>query len=197
MIARTIVLAVVLVLFGTRAYADECNSLRYSDNFDGAITDCRTGLIWLKDTNCTDSLGLTGIDKSSGYLTWYDALTWVAALGGGACGLTDGSYAGDWRLPTKTEWMAMVANAIKQIIYYPSLTNGAGTAQWTNGDIFYNVQLNNYWSSITFPGHAGDYSWCIDMQDGNVGHGCLKTQGHYVWPVRGGQSGSFGNLTIQ
>ena len=103
---RVVVLTVVFVLLGTWAYGDECNTYRYVNNNDGTITDCRTGLIWLKNTNCTETLG--GIPKSNGYINWHDAMLWSAALRSGHCGLTDGSRAGFWRLPTVTEWMAMV-----------------------------------------------------------------------------------------
>jgi hypothetical protein len=105
-VGRIMALTVVLLLLETWAYAADCNNGgRYEISGRGTVTDCRTGLIWLQDANCKDSLGLTGIDKSQGYLNWYNAMKWVAALGGGYCGLFDGSSAGDWRLPTKTEWM--------------------------------------------------------------------------------------------
>ena len=96
-VGRIIVLSVVLVWVGTSAYATDCNNGgRYEDNGDGTVTDCRTGLIWLKNANCTDTSN--GIANPNGYLTWYDALTWAAGLENGLCGLTDGSSAGDWRL---------------------------------------------------------------------------------------------------
>ena len=38
--AKKIILPVLAVmLFGTWTYADECNTLRYSDNNDGTVTD--------------------------------------------------------------------------------------------------------------------------------------------------------------
>ena len=58
---RIVVLAFVLVLFGTWAYAADCNNGgRYELNgffnvLDGTVTDCRTGLIWLRNANCTES----------------------------------------------------------------------------------------------------------------------------------------------
>jgi hypothetical protein len=195
---RTIVLTVALVLFGSWVYADECNTVRYSDNGDGTITDCRTGLIWLKDANCLDGLSLPGIDKSQGYLDWYDAMTWVKALSDGHCELTDGSFAGEWRLPTITEWRAMIASAKKQGFTNPILTNAAGTAKWTNDDVFTNVQSVRYWSSTTDAGNA-DYAWLVHLFGGGVydDDKTYNSYNVYVWPVRGGQSGSFGNLIIE
>jgi hypothetical protein len=155
---------------------------RYEDNGDGTVSDCRTGLIWLKDANCTDSAG--DIDKSIGYLNWDNAKTWSAALAHGVCGLTDGSYYGDWRLPTKTELMAMVAYA-KGRYSDPVLTNAAATAKWTQGDPFLNVQSYNYWSSssTTF---ITAYAWFVSMSVGYVAYS-NKTDNYYVWPVRAGQ----------
>ena len=79
-VGTIIVLTVVLVSLGTCAYAADCNNGgRYEDNTDGTVTDCRTGIIWLKNANCTDTSN--GIAIPTGVLTWYDALTWVAGLG--------------------------------------------------------------------------------------------------------------------
>jgi hypothetical protein len=55
------------------------------------VTDNLTNLIWLKNANC------------DGQKDWNEAETWAANLASGTCGLSDGSSAGDWRLPTKTE----------------------------------------------------------------------------------------------
>ncbi len=88
MSAKTIVLVIYLMSFGTWTHAADCNNGgRYEVMNDGTVQDCRTGLIWLKDADCRDSLGLPGIDKSLGRLEWYDALKWVAALHSGHCGL--------------------------------------------------------------------------------------------------------------
>src|SRR5207244_12730698 len=60
---------------------------RFTDNGDGTVKDNLTGLIWLKNANCF------------GFQTWTDALNASNTLASGACGLTDGSMAADWRLP--------------------------------------------------------------------------------------------------
>ena len=52
-------------------------------------SDDLTGLVWLKNANCTDTVG--GVIKSSGILSWTNALTWTSSLAAGNCGLTDGS----------------------------------------------------------------------------------------------------------
>ena len=83
-VGSIIVLTVVLVWLGTWTYAADCNnSRRDEDNTDGTVTDCRTGMIWLKNAACTDTSN--GIVNPSGTLNWYDALTWTKGLGNGLC----------------------------------------------------------------------------------------------------------------
>ena len=154
---------------------------RYEDNSDGTVTDCRTGLVWLKNAGCTDSAG--GIDKGSATLVWGDSVVWSAALATGTCGLTDGSSAGDWRMPTRTEWMAMVASARKQGFSTPALTNRAGTAKWAQGDLFNDIQPSYYWSSSTYM----DYAGVVSMYDGSVNTFYKTDNRVYIWPVRAGQ----------
>ncbi len=191
---RIVVLTAFLLLFATWAYADDCGGgWRYADNLDGTITDCRTGLIWLKDADCTDSLDLPGIDKSNGYLNWYDAKKWAAALHDGHCGLTDGSDAGFWRLPTITEWVTMMAGAKSKGFTDPVLTNWTGATKWTNGNPFYNVRLTDYWSCNTG-------SVAIYLPNGALS-GISGGGTAYVWPVRAGQEAgndaSFGTVRIE
>ena len=117
--------------------------------------------------------------------------------GSAICSLTDGSSAGDWRLPTKTEWMAMVQSANNQNITNPSLTNDAGTAVWVSGagSSFTNVQPGVYWASTTLSNYT-DRAWYIYMYDGSPDF-AYKTNLEFVWPVRGGQSRSVGSVRIE
>ena len=160
---------------------------RYDDNGNGTVTDCRSGLTWLKNTNCTDTAG--GINKPAGYLNWADAGTWTAHLADGLCNLTDGSSAGDWRLPTKTEGMMMIEYARKMGYINPALTNAAGTSQWTtNGDAFSNVISAFYWTSATWADNPAG-AWVINTYSGTMTTGIngFKGDARYVWPVRDGQ----------
>lgn len=87
---------------------------RFTENGDGTATDNLTGLVWLKNVQCTDEVGgvdmITGESESS----WNkatemgEALVWVAALADGYCGLSDGSEPGDWRLPNMRELLSLV-----------------------------------------------------------------------------------------
>jgi hypothetical protein len=145
---------------------------RFSDNLNGTVTDNLTGLIWLKDANCSSFFAPLSLAA---------ALAACNGLSAGYCGLTDGSSAGDWRLPNRNE-----LNSLVDIRYYnPSLCNTAGTGQWTSGDPFTNVQSNNYyWSSSIFPVGGGG-AWRVGMGGGDI-YISMTTEALWVWPVRGG-----------
>lgn len=181
-----------LLFLSSFAYAADCNNGgRYEDNGDGTVTDCRGGLIWLKDADC------------AGVMTWYAAMNWASGLGQNSCGLNDGSTAGDWRLPTETEWMAMFANAKEQNMSNPRLTDGTGLGHWAAGNsnnIFIKVQSGYYWSGTTL---AADplRAWCTNLEGLVTSFACYgtKTAGStvYAWPVRGGRTGAYGYLFVE
>lgn len=160
---------------------------RFEDNGDGTVTDCRSGLVWLKNASCNETSG--GIIKSTGYLSWNDAVAWTSGLGHNMCGLSDGSYAGDWRLPTKTELMALVESARKQGFDHPVLTNQAGTAKWTPGNPFNGVINDVYWSNSTFAGNTLQ-AWGVSLSYGYsyiISKSYTGATNEFVWPVRSRQ----------
>lgn len=143
---------------------------RYIDNGDGTVKDNQTGLIWLKNANCF------------GTQNWKTAMQSAAKLADGQCNLTDGSKAGDWRLPTIEEWEAMMDNRYT----YSALSNAVGTDQWKEGDAFLGVQTsNNYWSSSSGVARYSGFAWYVNLDNSSVSDGS-KTSTAYVWPVRGG-----------
>jgi hypothetical protein len=156
------------------------NTNRYVDCGNGTVTDTVTGLIWLKNAAC---LGLAN---------WANANGAAAALANGQCGLTDGSSAGDWRLPSKDEWVATIARAVALGCKFggpgspPSLTNDAGTGCLNSGHgtSFAGVASGFYWSSSTEE-TVPTLAWDAILVDGNVVNddkgGSIR-----VWPVRGG-----------
>lgn len=107
---------------------------RFTDNGDGSITDNLTGLIWLKNANCTDTVG--GVVRSDGLLNWADALAWSNNLAEGYCGLSDHSAAGDWRLPN--------INELRSLVDY-----SRNDPDLAAGHPFSNVQSAWYWSSTS------------------------------------------------
>jgi hypothetical protein len=133
---------------------------RFTDNGNGTVTDNLTGLIWLKNANCF------------GLRNWVTALTDANGLASSSCGLTDGSSAGDWRLPNVRE--------LQSLIDY-----GRFNPALPAGHPFTNVQGPDYWSSSTY-GLATTAAWAVNL-DGGIVNGGDKTITLYVWPVRGGQ----------
>ena len=154
----------------TGAYTVRATGTRFNDNGDGTVTDNLTTLIWLKNANCTNTVG--GVSKSSGYLTWSNALTWSNNLTSGNCGLTDGSTSGQWRLPNVNELHSLI-------------DLGHSNPALPVGHPFTGVQSGAYWSSSTYaPSMA--VAWFVLLSVGFVDSDS-KTFTYYVWPVRGGQ----------
>jgi len=121
------------------------NTNRYVNCGNGTVTDTATGLIWLQDAGCLGSLN------------WAEANQAAAVLENGQCGLTDRSKAGDWRLPSNSEWSAMVdaaKNHPSLQCTHPALTDDTGSTCFGSGSgsSFSNVVSglgDGYWSSTT------------------------------------------------
>jgi len=159
-------------------------SPRFVENGNGTVLDNLTGLIWLKDANCTDTVG--GIARGSGLLDWPSALAWSNNLSDGKCGLSDNSAAGDWRLPNIVELRSLIDYSRHD----PALPGGHR---------FINVQSIWYWSSTTNPVYtAGAYN--VGMSRGSIhvtgkypaAFGASRVRNKAgallgVWPVRGGR----------
>jgi hypothetical protein len=100
------------------------------------------------------------------------ALSDANALAGGTCGLSDGSVAGQWRLPNVNE-----LHSLSDLAHYnPALPAGHP---------FTGVQFWYYWTSTTVAGLTSA-AWNVEQGSGYV-NASNKTATYYVWPVRGGQ----------
>ena len=161
----------------TRAAGPCFAATRYIDCGNGTVTDSVTGLIWLKQVNCLPDA------------TYVDANIAAAGLQSGDCGLTDGSSAGDWRLPTADEWRATLEVAISLGCTVangtaPTLTDTRGlqcASASTFGTMFVGVRPIWYASSNTFPASTQAAFALLDA--GTVtalGFGNIVG----VWPVR-------------
>lgn len=149
---------------------------RFNDNNNGTLSDLLTGLIWLKNANCTDTVG--GILKTIGPLKWTDALVWTNNLASGNCGLNDNSVSGDWRLPNIRELESLVSLALNP-------TDGSALPF---GHSFINIGNNNYWSSTSYAWNPSSNAWSIPLTSpGSVDLYQDKNYPFYVLPVRGGQ----------
>ena len=93
-------------------------------------------------------------------------------LNTGECGLTDGSNAGDWRLPNYKELISL----IDVENYLPALPSGHP---------FNNVLTSYYWSSSTYAPYSLN-AWIVYMDAGSVTYDFKSYGDYYVWPVRGG-----------
>ena len=136
-------------------------SPRFTDNGNGTITDNLTGLVWLKNGNCFGTVA-----------TWGSALTDAVGLASGACGLTDGSTAGQWRLPNVDELASLLTNESQ-----------ANVGTWLNSQGFSNA-AGDFWSSSTYaitPGNAWTIGGIYVTPNYNK-----NTPGIFlhVWPVR-------------
>jgi hypothetical protein len=132
---------------------------RFTDNGDGTITDNLTGLIWLKNANCFGNNGM-----------WFDVFSYSNSLANGSCGLSDGSSAGDWRLPNVRE--------LHSLIDY-----GRDDPALSSGHPFTGVQPKCYWTSTPSFFTIFD-AWVVRMNNGIVDSEAMDSQRCYVWPVR-------------
>jgi hypothetical protein len=140
---------------------------RYTDNNDGTVTDNLTGLIWLQHGSC-------GVPADG--ITWDAAFAYINALANGQCSLTDGSEAGQWRLPNSKE--------LRSLIDYAT-----GQYQW--GSPFISLLTAQYWTATT----AGftNSAFTVHLSLGNQSS-LNKTDKAYVLAVR--RVGASGPLTL-
>lgn len=158
---------------------------RFIENPDDTVTDVLTGLMWLKDANCIQSmypgLDIDGI-AGDGRVTWRRALDFVS-------GVNSGTYSGcgagrtGWRLPNIRELRSLT----NMNYYEPSISSASGGYKWTDDDPFVNVQSNNYWSGTSVAGDSGN-AWVVYLWNGNA-YWENKGADFYVWLVRDGISG--------
>jgi len=144
---------------------------RFLDNGDGTVTDDLTGLVWLENANCLGNLG------------WDAALAAAKSLADGQCGLSDGSTAGQWRMPNRTELFSLVDYGAE----WPKIPAGHPFVDVPTG---YGV---GPWTSTSYP--SPTWSWYVMFGDtccGGSGAVSAAAKGGGfassipLWPVRDG-----------
>ena len=137
---------------------------RFTDHGNGTVTDNLTRLIWMKNAN------------AFGAKTWVNALAAANGLKSGdpGTGLTDGSVAGDWRLPNIWELQSLV-------------DYGRAYSALPAGHPFTGLQAlyGGHWSSTCRIGITPLSAWTVYFPDGSQSApGTYNSL--YVWCVRGG-----------
>ncbi|GBE04854.1 hypothetical protein BMS3Abin10_00471 [bacterium BMS3Abin10] len=147
-------------------------SPRFVNNGDGTITDDLTGLVWLQNANCYD------------VVNWKVAFDNIFVLANGGCGLTDGSSAGDWRMPNYNEMESLIGVG-------GDIPTWLGTAGFTG---LQGGATDFYWVSTIYLREAS-YPWVINMGEGRFSYwsswdGGSRNDNAFVLPVRGTAEGT-------
>jgi len=137
---------------------------RFTDNRDGTVTDNLTKLVWLKNTNCF------------GIQDWQSAVLAAKSLKEGDCGpdpdlvLSDGSSAGDWRLPTMKELCTLIDFSKRD----PALPNG---------HMFSDSPPGYHWSATTLDYHS-ELAWIVYFESGTTCYENIINRSGFILPVR-------------
>lgn len=144
---------------------------RFADCGNGTVTDSVTRLVYLKNANCF------------GFAEWVPAVQAVDSLAHGQCGLSDGSRAGDWRLPAKDEWEDLIRPICGANPKIVGNGNTGGTPDcYSNRPWAMNLVSDSYWTSTTKEDDT-DNAWRARLVDADV-QARFKGQNNYIWAVR-------------
>ena len=158
---------------------------RFVDNGDGTVTDNLTGLIWLQNADCTTCY--SGDPASTNARTWDAAVTSAHNLANGFCGLSDGSAAGDWRLPNILELLSIVdfgSTSPFDTFADPYGTDGS-TRLFTGPNGVNHNLFNVKWWSGTYFGANNLAAWYVDMSAiTEISADLRASNSFHVWPVR-------------
>ncbi len=169
---------------------------RFKDNKNGTVTDNLTGLVWLQNAGCiadkTWAEALTAASRMAsapapstsclkGHNTWAvptNAIKYGHASAPPAnCCLSDGSTAGQWRLPNLKE----LESLFDRSGHWPALPQDHP---------FFEIRDENcdYWSSSSYANDTSS-AWIVDMTSGTTGF-ARKKNIQCVWLVRSAKPGS-------
>jgi len=143
---------------------------RFIDHNDGAVVDTMTGLIWMKQADCIQG-------------NWADAVMAVNSLGSGQCGLSDGSAAGQWRMPNRNELLSLSDRAQTNMAQYFDCTYRNKDGSVFQAPIFTNyIETQYYWTSTTDAADPSE-AWTVYSCDFGV-YDLPKTAMGYTLAVR-------------
>ena len=148
----------------------------------GTVVDNLTDLVWLRNADCFRDVG------------WQQALDHAKSLASGACGLDDGSVAGQWRLPNRKELLSL-AN-------FQQPDGGA----WLIGRGFVDAVNYWYWTSDSFVGdpavkwvfHPAGALWPDDQSEINPRsfHALFVRDRAEATITLAPETGSFGSVDV-
>ena len=140
---------------------------RFVDNRDGTVTDRFSGLMWLKDSDC-----------SGAGASWQGALNWVvAALNQGPfvdCEQYTPLTYEDWRLPNLKELLSLMDYSQN----FPALSFGHPFVNMSSDQVA-------YWTSSTFVINPSK-AWAVNLAQGNNFTLDKFVSNPRVWAVRAG-----------
>jgi len=143
---------------------------RFIDHNDGTVLDTMTGLVWLKQADCIQG-------------SWSDALSVVNSLSSGQCGLTDGSTAGQWRMPNRNELLSLSDRAQTNMAQYVDYTYRNKDGSVFQAPIFTNyIEAQYYWTSSTDANDPTE-AWAVYSCDFGV-YDVAKSAVGYTLAVR-------------
>ena len=143
---------------------------RFIDHHDDTLTDTMTGLVWLKQADCIHG-------------TWSDALTTISSLATGQCGLSDGSTAGQWRMPNRNELESLADRAQTNMAQYFDYTYTNKDGSTFQAPIFSNyVETQYYWTSTNDAADPSE-AWTVYSCDFGV-YDISKSAVGYTLAVR-------------
>lgn len=146
------------------------NAQRFIDQGDGTLADTLTGLVWLKKADCIQQ-------------DWAGALAAVQALQAGQCGLSDGSSAGQWRMPNRTEMLSLSDRAptFPQAAYLDGQYQGTSTV--TGPVVFDHFVVSAYYWTSTTQASDPTQAWSAYSCDFGI-YNLPKTDVSYTLAVR-------------
>lgn len=156
------------------ATADNRNH-RFIDCGNGTVHDTATGLLWLADASC----GRSNL--------WQWANRWAASLGAPACGLTDHSQPGDWRLPTTEEWESIGRPGICGFGGQELAIVGRDGSCWGPGNEWASGAEGSFFWTMQMKADDDGVAWFFRPQSGQLDEMPIDENLVDTWPVRSQQ----------